>query len=61
MNKMKIYRKEKGLTLKQLSAKTKVSIGYLCHLENGSRSNPSMNVLNKIANALDKGVDELFF
>ena len=61
MNKMKIYRREKGLTLKELSKKTNLSVGYLCHLENGSRSNPSIKVLNAIANALNKRVDELFF
>ncbi len=61
MNRMKMYRKEKKLTLKQLSDITKISVGYLCHLENGSRSNPSMNVLNKIAIALDKSVEDIFF
>ena len=61
MNRMKIYRNEKHLTLKQLSNMTNISVGYLCHLENGSRDNPSMNVLNKIAAALDKSVEEVFF
>ncbi|MBQ9266811.1 MAG: helix-turn-helix transcriptional regulator [Clostridia bacterium] len=61
MNRMKMYRKEKKLTLKQLSALTNISVGYLCHLENGSRNNPSMNVLNKIATALDRSVEEVFF
>lgn len=61
MNRMKFYRKEKALTLKQLSNITDISVGYLCHLENGSRNNPSMNVLNKIANALDKTVEDIFF
>lgn len=61
MNKMREYRKEKNLTLRQLSRLTNISEGYLCHLEKGSRSNPSMNVLNKIATALDKSVNDVFF
>ena len=61
MNKMKLYRKRKGYTLKRLSDITKLSVGYLCHLENGSRNNPSMSVLNRIANALDTSVEEIFF
>ena len=61
MNRMKEYRLEKHYTLKQLSKLTDISVGYLCHLEKGSRKNPSMNVLNKIAEALNKSVDEVFF
>ena len=61
MNRMKLYRKQRKLTLKQLSNITNISVGYLCHLENGSRNNPSMSVLNRIANALNKTVEEIFF
>ncbi len=61
MNNMKLYRKEKNYTLKRLSELTNISVGYLCHLENGSRNNPSMHVLNKIAVALDRSVEEVFF
>ena len=61
MNNMKLYRKEKNYTLKRLSELTNISVGYLCHLENGSRNNPSMHVLNKIAVALHRSVEEVFF
>ncbi len=61
MNNMKLYRKEKNYTLKRLSELTNISVGYLCHLENGSRNNPSMHVLNKIAVALDRSIEEVFF
>lgn len=61
MNNMKLYRKEKNYTLKRLSELTNISVGYLCHLENGSRNNPSMHVLNKIVVALDRSVEEVFF
>lgn len=61
MNRMKMYRKQKKMTLRELSDITNLSIGYLCHLENGSRNNPSMYVLNRIADALNKSVEDIFF
>jgi len=60
-NKIKKYRKEKGLTLKELADKSGVSAGYLCHLEKGSRYNPSTEVMENIANVLNKTIPELFF
>lgn len=60
-NNIKILRKEKEITLKMLSKLTGISAGYLCHLENGSRCNPSMDVINKISKALNKSVTEVFF
>jgi len=35
--------------------------GYLCHLENGTRKNPSVEVMEKIAKALNTNVFEIFF
>lgn len=60
-NRMKKIRIEKGITLSNLSKITGVSIGYLCHLEQGSRKNPSIEVMDKIAKALNKSVSEVFF
>ena len=60
-NKLKKIRQEKGLTLESLAAKTGISAGYLCHLENGSRQHPSIEVMEKIAQALDKTIFEVFF
>ena len=60
-NKLKNVRLEKGMTLQQLAEKADVSAGYLCHLENGSRVNPSIDVMEKIAKALDKTIFEIFF
>ena len=60
-NKIKKYRELRGLTLKELAEKSGVSAGYLCHLEKGSRVNPSTEVMEKIASALDKTIPELFF
>lgn len=60
-NEIKKYRKEKGLTLKKLAEISGVSSGYLCHLENGSRDNPSTDVMEKIAISLNKSIPEIFF
>ncbi len=60
-NKIKKYRIQKGLTLKEVADKCGISAGYLCHLEKGSRKNPSIEVMQKIAKALDKTITEVFF
>ena len=60
-NKIKKYRKEKGLTLKELAEKSGVSVGYICHLEKGSRDNPSTEVMENIAIVLGKSIPEIFF
>ena len=60
-NKLKKIRKEKGMTLEELSELCGVSAGYLCHLENGSRAHPSIEVMEKIANALNKTIFVIFF
>ena len=60
-NKLKEIRLEKGMTLQELSEKANVSAGYLCHLEKGSRANPSIDVMEKIAKALGKTIFEIFF
>lgn len=60
-NKLKYYRIKEKLTLKDLADKTGLSAGYLSHLENGSRTNPSMNAMSKIAMAMNKKIGEVFF
>jgi len=61
MNKIKILRAKNKISLKQLAEKTGLSIGYLSHLENGSRNNPSKEAMERIAMALGKTVQEIFF
>ena len=46
-NKIRKYRKERKLTLKELAQRSGISAGYLSHLENGSRDNPSVEVMKK--------------
>ena len=60
-NKMREIRAKKGMMLKELAEKTGITIGYLCHLEKGTRTNPSVQVMSKIADALDKDVKDVFF
>ena len=61
LNKMKEFRMERGMTLEKLSEKTGISIGYLSHLERGTRENPTSCIMDKIAYALNKSVAEVFF
>ena len=58
---IKQIREEKGLTMKKLSEISNVSVGYICHLENGTRTHPSIEVMEKIAKALNKPISEIFF
>lgn len=60
-NQIKKIREEKGITLVKLSELSGVSVGYLCHLEKGSRNNPSIDVMDKISKALSKSITEIFF
>ena len=60
-NKIKRYRKSKNMTLKDLSDRVGISVGYLSHLENGSRNNPSKEVMENIAIALESTIPEIFF
>jgi transcriptional regulator with XRE-family HTH domain len=60
-SKLKKFRLEKGMTLENLADITKISIGYLCHLENGTRKNPSIETMNRISEALGKNIADIFF
>ncbi len=61
MNTVKRLREQKGLTVRELSEKSTVSIGYISDLENDESMNPSKDVMTKIALALDATVPEVFF
>ena len=61
MNKIKYYRELCGMKQKDLAIKSGISFGYLCHLEKGSRENPSKEVMQKIADVLNKSIPEIFF
>ena len=61
INKIKKLREEKGMTIDKLASLAGISGGYLCHLEKGTRKNPSIEVMDNIAAALDKTIMEVFF
>ena len=60
-NRVKEIREQKGITLVKLSELSGISVGYLCHLEKGSRKNPSIEIMEKISIALNKSITEIFF
>lgn len=53
-------RKLKGLSLSKLAEKAGISKGYLHGIENGGKDNPSTEILEKIATALEVNVSDLF-
>ncbi|WP_177199267.1 helix-turn-helix domain-containing protein [Clostridium frigidicarnis] len=56
---IKKLRKERNLTQKQLAELIKISTSYLQQLELGQKENPSINVLDKLAEVLNVQVDYL--
>lgn len=60
-NRIREYRKKTGMNLEQMAKKVGISTGYLCHLEKGSRKNPSTEVMDAISQVLEKTVAEIFF
>ena len=60
-NRIKEYRTKSGLTIRELAEKSNISVGYISHLEKGTRVNPSTEVMEDIATALNKTIAEIFF
>lgn len=60
-NKLKQRRKELELTVYDLAKKTGLSAAYISNLENEQKTNPSKEVMVKIAHNLGKTVSDLFF
>ena len=58
-DKIKDLRKEKGLTLKDLSTKTGLSVSFLSQVENGA-SSLAITSLKKIAEAFDVAINYFF-
>ena len=51
--KIKYLRKEKDLSQGALTRFSGVSVAEICRFESGVRKNPSINLLNKLLEALD--------
>lgn len=58
---IKMLRTSKNITLYKLSKDTNLSRTYLRNLENNKTFNPTLRVLEKIANALDVNIKQLFY
>lgn len=59
-DKIREFRTLKGISLSQLAKVANVSKGYLSDVEKNVKSNPSTEFLEKIANALEINMSELF-
>ncbi len=51
--KIRTLRKDRGMTLNQLADQSGVSKSYLSYVERGLQKNPSVDILSKLANAMD--------
>ena len=58
---IKNIRKSKGISLNKLHNMTGVSRAYLFDLENNRRFNPTMFILEKIAEELEVDIKDLFY
>ncbi len=58
---IKMLRTSKNITLYKLSKETGLSRTYLRNLENNKTFNPTINVLEKIAVALNVNIKQLFY
>jgi len=58
---IKIKRIKLGIKQKDLAFAVGITPQYMMHIENGKAKNPSINVMKKLADALNSSVQELFF
>ena len=56
---IRYLRQQKNMTIEDLALEAEINRNYLCDLERGTR-NPTVVVLNKIAQALDINLSTLF-
>jgi len=56
---LRAQRERMGLTQMDLAKKAKVSQAYIASLETGTRTNPSLTILKRLAKALGVSLAEL--
>lgn len=60
-NKLRECRERTKMTQEELAAKSGISRGTICALENGIARNTTSKTLQKLANALGVTVEQIFF
>lgn len=60
-NKVKEFREKEQMTQEELAQKSEVSRNTISGLETGSNTNVTYEIMQKIANALNKKVSTVFF
>ena len=60
LEQIKYCRERRNISLSELSSKSGISYSYLLQLEKGLKTNPSLNTLEKLCNALDVNITFLF-
>ena len=58
---IKQVRKNKNISLSELSRRTNISRAYLFDLENNRRFNPTLKILSDISGALEVNIKDLFY
>lgn len=61
MNKIKELRNNLELSVYDISEKTGLTPSYINNLENGHKTNPTKDTMEKIASALGQTVSEIFY
>ena len=59
-NNIRKIRQEKGISIEELAQLSNTSKVYIYHLENGTRTNPSYEIMRNIAKSLSKEITEVF-
>lgn len=57
--KLKLLRKRKGITQKEMSVGVGIDHGYISRLESGEKQNPSLKILFRLSKYYDCPVSEL--
>lgn len=60
MNRIDLIRMRKGLSYGFIAKETGLTPAYICFLAKGKRTNPSLDVMQRISSALGERVERVF-
>jgi transcriptional regulator with XRE-family HTH domain len=60
MNKIDVLRKKKCMSYADIAKEAGLTPAYICYLAKGKRLNPSLETMQKIAQALGEKVEKVF-